>query len=711
MPLKQRMSMVAVIFVLSFFSLPHNAIKGSEPIEKNTMESSFLQQERELISDSRELSPLLTEGNKQLFLEEKRSAIFQSAQKQMSSGYKKDEMIITFKNGTSPKDIITYFQNHHATSYKQLSPLQYVVYYNRNMNILSGIQTLAIDTRVAYAEPNYRYTAKGDPTDPSFSQLWGLKNTGQSILGVTGKPNIDINVEKAWQKTKGSSSIVVAVIDTGVQITHPDLKNQIWTNPNPGENGYVNDVNGWDFYNHDNSVYDNATDDAHGTHVSGTIAAENNDIGVIGIAPKVKIMPLKFIGSDGGYTSDAILAINYAKAKGAKVANCSWGGGGYSQSLSDAIQNSGMLFIVAAGNDSSNNDTTPEYPASYHLDNMVTVAAINNQGKLSSFSNYGSKTVDIAAPGEAILSTVPDGYAYYSGTSMATPHVSGAAALLYSLNSTASPSAIKAMLLNSATKLSSLTNKVVCGGMVNIGNAVNGISGNDIPGTVLTGNTMSSTIYPSQDNVYQVKLNKKEALTLAVSGKGKFRITVFNNEATTVTSNVGIIKQGEISSSKQTLQFLAPYTGIYYIDIHSMDVSGTYTLYLTRGVTKGTYDDSAPYINYQGSWQIGNNKAASNGTYHLTNNDGATATIYFNGTGIIIKGARTTTAGYVKVKIDNQVKVVNLYKSTTSFNNVLFSITRLSPGRHIMVFSYTGKAFGIQKKQNTYINLDTFIVQ
>jgi subtilisin family serine protease len=206
---------------------------------------------------------------------------------------------------------------------------------------------------------------------------------------------------------------VVAVIDDGVNFSHPELAGRAWTNP--GEvpnnnlddaNGYVDDVNGWDFYNRDKTVHDSGVD-AHGTHVSGTIAASVDGQGVVEVAPNVKIMALKFLGPEGGYTSDAILAIQYAKAEGAKISNNSWGGGSYDQALYDAINNSGSLFVAAAGNNGSNNDDYRFYPASYDLPNILSVAAVNNQGKLASFSNYGATSVDIAAPGVGILSAVP----------------------------------------------------------------------------------------------------------------------------------------------------------------------------------------------------------------------------------------------------------------------------------------------------------------
>ncbi|MFM8926130.1 MAG: S8 family peptidase, partial [Microcystis panniformis] len=321
---------------------------------------------------------------------------------------------------------------------------------------LSG--SLSVDTILAqygsnpifeYIEPDYIVT-KGTisplatfPNDPSFNQLWGLHNTGQN----GGTPDADIDAPEAWDIQTGNPNLVIGVIDTGVDYNHPDLASNIWTNPgeiagdgidNDG-NGYIDDIHGWDFAYNDNDPSDVH---GHGTHISGTIAGKgNNGVGVTGVAWNAKIMPLKFLNDQGsGSTSNAILAINYATAKGVKLTNNSWGGGVYSQALYDAINaagQAGALFIAAAGNDAKNTDTSPSYPASYDLPNIISVASTTRTDALSSFSNYGLTSVDLGAPGSDIYSLAPGGgYATLSGTSMASPHVTGAAALLWSQNPT-----------------------------------------------------------------------------------------------------------------------------------------------------------------------------------------------------------------------------------------------------------------------------------
>lgn len=328
-----------------------------------------------------------------------------------------------------------------------------------------------------YVEPDWHVQALQTPTDSAFvdGTLWGLRNTGQS----GGQAGIDINVVPAWGSTTGSSSVVVGVVDTGVRYTHQDLASNMWTNPNeiPGNgldddnNGYVDDVYG---INAINGSGDPNDDHDHGTHVAGTIAASGNDAGeLVGVAFTSKIMALKFLGaSGGGNVSDAIQCIDYAVANGADILNNSWGGDGFSTPLSDAIEaanSAGVLFVAAAGNSNRNNDSSPHYPSSYEADNVIAVAAIDRSGNRASFSSYGATSVDIGAPGVAIHSSTASSdtsYASFNGTSMATPHVAGVAALLLSQYPSASISELKTRLLSTAAPLASLSGRVISGGMV-----------------------------------------------------------------------------------------------------------------------------------------------------------------------------------------------------------------------------------------------------
>lgn len=337
------------------------------------------------------------------------------------------------------------------------------------------LRELKSDPSVEYAELNYIVSIDAIPNDPSFSNLYGLHNTGQNI----GTPDADIDAPEAWDTNTGNSNVIVAVIDTGVDYTHEDLAANMWTNPNEvvngiddDENGFVDDVKGWDFINHDNNPMD---DNGHGTHVSGTIGAVgNNGKGVVGVNWQVKIMPLKFGSANGfGTNADAISAIQYAILMGADIMSNSWGSKFFEQSLKDAIiaaNNAGVLFVAAAGNDDTDNDVNAFYPANYDVPNVIAVAATDYNDAKAGFSNYGANTVHIGAPGVNIYSTIPNGYGYKSGTSMATPHVAGAAALLLSSNPSLSHLDLKNKILIASDPIPSMQGKTISGGRLNVFN-------------------------------------------------------------------------------------------------------------------------------------------------------------------------------------------------------------------------------------------------
>jgi len=347
---------------------------------------------------------------------------------------------------------------------------------------------------VLYAEPNYLMHADIVPNDTRYPEMYALHNTGQS----GGAIGADIDAELAWNITTGSSDVVVGVIDTGIDINHPDLQANIWTNSgeiannniDDDQNGFIDDVNGWDFYNSDRTVYDSATLDTHGTHVAGTIgAAGNNGQGVVGVNWNVKIMPLKFLGSasGGGPTSAAIAAMNYAiqmqiKGVNIRVINASWGGPFKSQSLGYALETlntAGILFVTAAGNEGTDNFTLPHFPANFDLPNLISVAATDRFDNLASFSNFGARSVAMGAPGANILSTTPENtHSVLSGTSMAAPHVAGTAALVLAVKPNMSVSALAGCLKYSGD-LTSLQGKTQTGRRLNALNAIQSAQEND----------------------------------------------------------------------------------------------------------------------------------------------------------------------------------------------------------------------------------------
>ena len=358
---------------------------------------------------------------------------------------------------------------------KSLGGGSYLVTLNRGVTIGEAITVFSAANGVLFAEPDYALGLESTPNDLSFGTQWALNNTGQS----GGAVDADIDAPEAWDRARGTGATVVAIIDTGVEYTHPDLAANIWTNTletagdgidNDG-NGYIDDIHGYDFANNDSNPID---DNGHGTHVAGTIGAVgDNALGVSGVAWTTRIMALKFLASDGsGSTSGAVAAINYAVANGAKILNNSWGGGGYSQSLYDAIANArnhGVVFVAAAGNNSSNNDTTANYPSNYAVDNVVAVAATTRTDGLASYSNYGRTTVTLGAPGSEIYSTyLNNGYATLSGTSMATPHVTGALAVYWDANPSATYSQVIQHLKDTVDPIAALATTTSTGGRLNL---------------------------------------------------------------------------------------------------------------------------------------------------------------------------------------------------------------------------------------------------
>ena len=338
------------------------------------------------------------------------------------------------------------------------------------------IKKLSANPAIEIAEPDFKQSALAVPDDARFNELWALQNTGQS----GGTAGADIKAVDAWDISTGSHDVVIGIIDSGMDYNHPDLLANRWVNPGnlPGSTYGYSTLN---------AEQDPMDSDSHGTHVAGTIGASgNNAAGVTGVNWNVTLIPCQFLGPTGGSTSGAIECINYFTdlklnyGVDVKATNNSWGGGGFSDTLRAAIQSAGeagILFVAAAGNDGVNADSTPMYPAAYDLDVIVSVASTDRNDNLSVFSsgasNYGAVSVDLGAPGSAILSTIPGGgYASYSGTSMASPHVAGAAALLWSLDPDISPAQMKSILINSGDALSSLEGKTVSGKRLNLNNAI-----------------------------------------------------------------------------------------------------------------------------------------------------------------------------------------------------------------------------------------------
>ena len=426
------------------------------------------------------------------------------------------QLLIRLKPGADQADIESIAKQLGATVTKSIKGMNvYVLKTQTDMTVkaaenkllsytLDGAPSNKLTSKIKYIQPNFVYhTMDNVPNDPYLYLQWSMYNYGY----FGGKVGADVKAFPAWDKTTGSSSVYVADIDTGIDYTHPDLVNNCWVNPDeiPGNgmdddgNGYVDDVYGinacddpyGDFpYYLPGDPYD---DHFHGTHTAGTIGASgNNGTGVVGVNWNVKIIALKFLNGFGyGYTSDAVECLDYMHylktVKGINIvaSNNSWSGGSYDQALYDAIKQSGVdgsLFCAAAANSGIDNDIYYPYPASYDLDNIIAVAATNEADQLASFSDYGLTTVDLGAPGQDIISTIPTWYAYYgydiyyflSGTSMATPHVTGAAALLHSYDASLTPVQIKQRILETGDSLGTLRGRTVSGRRLNLDNMLTG---------------------------------------------------------------------------------------------------------------------------------------------------------------------------------------------------------------------------------------------
>jgi len=355
---------------------------------------------------------------------------------------------------------------------------------------MTGVNDMLGDPEIEYVEPDQKVSIHA--TEPLFNLQWGHHNEGATF----GFADVDIDWKEYRDAGNQISTVIVGVIDTGVNYSHEDLAANMWRNP--GEtpnngidddgNGYVDDVYGYDFYSNDNNPMD---EHGHGTHVSGIIAAPENGKGIVGVNPTAKIMALRFLGSDGsGYTSGAVLALQYAIDNGAQLTNNSWGGGGYSAAMRDMIakaMTANQLFVVAAGNDNTNIDASPSYPASYDLDNMIVVGSSDYFDEKSSFSNYGANTVDILAPGSQIASLhLGNDYVYMSGTSMASPYVAGAASLLLGKNGETPYEFIKQALLENGDQTPAGLNYTSSGNRLNAFKAFNAFDTNQ-EWLVLTG--------------------------------------------------------------------------------------------------------------------------------------------------------------------------------------------------------------------------------
>ncbi len=421
---------------------------------------------------------------------------------------KSGELLVRFKDVSAVSSVLSRYNAQKLQTIDKLNMLH--LRLKPEQDLQSVIAELNKNQNVHYAEPVYIYKATVSPDDPQFGNQWGFQNTGQD----GGTAGADVRAVQAWDVTKGSRDVIVGVVDTGIDYTHEDLKDNIFVNPaedawadphNPATgngvdddgNGYIDDWKGWNFKDETNNALD---DNMHGTHCAGVIGASgNNNTGITGLNWNVQMMPLKFLDQMGyGNSADAVKAIIYAADMNVHVLSNSWGGTGFSQALMDAVRyalDKDVLFVAAAGNGGVDTDVTPEYPACYDVANVISVAASDHNDKRAIWggggggdncgivcssayaalpgSNYGLSTVDLAAPGKEIYSAIPgNGYGNLTGTSMATPFVAGAAALVLAKKPDFIALEVKDRLLSTVDKLSAFDGLIKSGGRLNVAAAL-----------------------------------------------------------------------------------------------------------------------------------------------------------------------------------------------------------------------------------------------
>lgn len=507
--------------------------------------------------------------------------------------YAPDQVLVRFKRSASKQQRAAARRSLGARTARTFAvPGLELLTLPKTVSVADARAQLTESDAVAYAEPDYLYTTTYTPNDSQFDRLWGLNNTGQTITTpkgtFTSTADADIDATEAWDVNPGgSASVTVAVLDTGVDLTHPDLAQNIWSNPgetgggketnglDDDNNGYKDDWRGWDFIGADN---DPSPVHYHGTHVSGTIAGRaNNSAGVAGVAFNSKIMPLQAFqqGGSGAYVSDLIAGFEYAGKNGAKVLNGSFGGPAEGQAFGDTVRAfPNTLFVVAAGNDNYDNDNTSQasFPCAVTAANLVCVAASDQNDGKAVFSSYGATTVDLAAPGVNILSTMPGGtYDYLNGTSMATPHVAGAAALLFAVDPSASTAQVKRALLDTVDPLPAFAGKTLTGGRLNLAAAV-------------------SKIAPPAAGSARLKLDGSTLSYRAAAGQTNNLSITTGGSTFTVSDSGANIAAGTGCTQVTATSATCPATGIQRIDVRAGDNADTVNV--SAAVTASIYGEA-----------------------------------------------------------------------------------------------------------------------
>ena len=566
-------------------------------------------------------------------------------------------------------------------------------------------RALQADPNVVAVAPNHQRSLAVDINlEPYFSYEWGLHNTGQTIDGLieqTGIADVDIDALEALRHGAGSSSTVIAVVDDGIDFAHPDLAARAWTNPGEAGalsdngvdddgNGYIDDVHGWDFCNDDNTVHD-AGEDGHGTHVAGIIAASADKAGIVGVAPNVRLMALKFIddSTSCGFDSQAIAAIDYAASFGVRIMNASWGGPGASPVLDAAIADSNSLFVTAAGNQGANQDgpgADPSYPGASTLPNILNVAAIDQRGALADFSNYGTTSVDIAAPGTNILSTyVAIGpcstacYAFADGTSMAAPYVTGVAALTggaapYLL---ADPVKLRSRILARGVTVAGAVGKTATGRLVNADRAVDftkPIAYAPTRYSFTTGGTLGTSVpvtvgWPAGKD----------------TGSGIASYTLKRS----TESGSPAVATGVTTTSAPTA--ILPVTETRFVTLATDNARNESAPATGSPLWLRVFQDQN--ATFDAKWATVTSGSASGGQLHRTSTAGATMTFSFTGRAVAIVSPKSAAHGSFRVYLDGVLHTtVSLYQATSKAKVLVYGASWSGNGPHTVKVVAVGTA-------------------
>jgi subtilisin family serine protease len=615
-----------------------------------------------------------------------------------------DQILVRYRKGTTAQERTRIGRAHGLTRLHLSANGRTDLVVAKGRSAAAVRRQLAADPDIEAVSQNFQRHLVADPTDePHFAKEWALNNTGQSFqVGsktVTGTPGVDIDGLQALGLGDGAG-VTVAVVDDGVDFSHPDLAGRKWTNPGESgggketdgfdndNNGFVDDVNGWDFCNNNNTVHD-GSQDQHGTHVAGTIAASLNGVGTVGVAPGVKIMAVKFI-DDGdlcGQDYQAIAAINYVASFGiVPIINASWGGPGYDQVLDLAIRDSGALFVAAAGNSGLNMDELAVskrfYPAASTQPNLLSIAAVDQDGQIADFSNYGRTTVDIAAPGVNILSTFPPQtgcpapcYVWAAGTSMAAPHVSGVAALALSraLPGTISPVALRAHILASGLYRAQTV------GLTATSRMVNAYRASDVKGPV---------------SALPDRFTLRPGSTIGTSsGTALVRWPPATDDLTGVASYA--LRRKSASGWTTLASALGPTSRVaastisfgstYRFSVTAKDRVGNVGAAATTEVRATLYSDASSLAHYGAGWSRPSSTSALGGRLHTASSAGASMTMSFTGRSINVIAPKGPTRGSFNIYLDGMyVQTVSLRSSSTSSRIVVFANAWSTNGAHAL---------------------------